>query len=210
MSPQVIVFDYDGTLVASNAIKREAFSAIFAGQETVVSDVLRRNPSGTRWDTIRASLLESDARLATQTETLKVKVEELALQYDRIATEGAATCPERPGASEGLEWLKGKLPLYLLSATPQPSLECIVARRGWTTCFRAVRGVPAATKADVLKEFAAAENVHVRDVLMVGDSEIDRDAAYAAGTAYIHMEDGMTMQDLLCRLDCRPCAKETK
>jgi phosphoglycolate phosphatase len=210
MTPLIIVFDYDGTLVQSNAIKRDAFSAIFPGHEAVVGDVLTRNPFGTRWEIIRNTLVAMDARRAEEEGALAREVETLADQYDRIATEGAATCPERAGVSEGLQWLVERVPLYLLSATPQGSLERIVERRGWTSCFRLIRGVPATEKADALRAFANAERVHASHILMVGDSEVDRSAALSAGTAYFHMEEGMNMQDLLKRLEYQDYCKEAK
>ncbi len=202
MSVRVIVFDYDGTLVDSNAIKRGAYRPLFppgARQDDLLAAVLEDNPAGTRCDIIREMLIRG-ATAVQEADSIHRQVEALAGRYDQIATEGAATCPERPGAGAGLAWLADRYPLYLLSATPEKSLQGIVSRRGWTGFFRVVRGAPC-VKSEELRAMAAAEGVSCGEVLMVGDSDMDHQAARDAGTAYFHMESGMAMDVLLNQLD---------
>jgi phosphoglycolate phosphatase-like HAD superfamily hydrolase len=201
MPVRVVVFDYDGTLVDSNAIKREAYRRLFSEgpfHDNLLAAVLDRNPAGTRHDII-GDMLAAMHPSTANAEFLRKERERLAAQYDRVATEGAATCAERPGAGAGLAFLAGRRPLYLLSTTPEESLRRIVARRGWTAFFRVVRGAPCC-KAGELRTFATAEGVRCDEVLMVGDSEADRKAALDAGTDFLHMAEGMTMEAVFARI----------
>jgi len=202
MAIRVIVFDYDGTLVDSNAIKREAYRPLFpAGQryDDLLAAVLEQNPAGTRRDIIREILMCTGAS-AAMADSLDYQVEELAEQYDQIATEGAISCEERPGVSTGLAFLSDRYPLYLLSATPESSLHRIVSAREWSSFFRIVRGMPCC-KADELRAFAVEEGVQCEEILMVGDSALDSQAALEAGSEFLFMSDGMSMDVVLKRLN---------
>jgi phosphoglycolate phosphatase-like HAD superfamily hydrolase len=197
---RVIVFDYDGTLAMSNAIKREAYFRVMPEYGDVLPMVLHKNPADARREIILKTLLMRDPSLASRENVLLSDVEAVAAKYDLIATKGASVCPERSGATACLKLLSESVPLYLLSATQQTSLQRIVDYRGWSGYFQRVIGVEVTKKTDMLQSFALEQNVRTSDVLMVGDSVYDRDAACRADTAYFHMEDASTMQDLICFL----------
>ncbi|WP_031386706.1 HAD family hydrolase [Desulfonatronum thiodismutans] len=204
MSIRVIVFDYDGTLVFSNEIKRRAYWDIFQHEgvsHQLVAEVLADFPNGSRFDIIR-NILVHHHKGALFAEQLESEVNRFAGAYDRIATEGAATCLERLGASEELNMLSQRYPLYLLSATLETSLKSIVQRRGWERFFRLVRGFPC-EKADELLTIARLEQVDISSVLMVGDSDMDRDAASSAGARYCQFDDATPMSAVRARLGCQ-------
>ncbi|WP_446011741.1 HAD family hydrolase [Candidatus Electrothrix sp.] len=196
MRYRVVVFDYDGTLVMSNDIKRDAYFRAIPEYGNILDTVLRMNPGDTRREIIRKVLLSIDPDWAMG-EELSSRIEEVAERYDIIATKGASECPERSGATACLKRLSEHVPLYLLSATQQDSLERIVDYREWRSFFQRVVGVTVSEKAGMLKSFAVEQYVHMDDILMVGDSDFDRDAACSAGAAYFHMASGNTMQDLI-------------
>lgn len=201
MNIRVIVFDYDGTLVYSNAIKREAYRPLFppgARYDMMVAQVQDDLPAGTRFDLIREMLLrEGEPHTPSG---LEEKISTLANRYDQIASEGAATCAEREGATATLSALSKQLPLHLLSATWEPSLVKIIARRGWTQYFRSIRGAPC-DKAVELLSIAAREKCRTEEILMVGDSDMDRSAAERARCQYLGMQDGDTMGVVIDRLE---------
>lgn len=201
LSIRVIVFDYDGTLVFSNEVKRQAYWDIFLPEgvdHQLTKDVLADFPHGTRFDIIQNVLIRYHMGSLTA-QDLESEVHRLAKEYDRIATEGAATCPERPGAGKELEALSRHYPLYLLSTTLETSLKGIVQRRGWGRHFRLVRGFPC-DKADELSAFARAEQVDISSVLMVGDSDMDQEAAARAGAQYLHFDDATPMSAVRGRI----------
>jgi phosphoglycolate phosphatase len=187
MAVRVIVFDYDGTLVYSNEIKRSAYRPLFPegkGYDSYVQAALAANPSGSRFDVIRSVLLCAEDY--KQEDQVEKKVQYLAQEYDRVATEGAATCEERPGVGDELAMLSEKYPLYVLSATLESSMQKIIKRRGWDNYFKSVLGFPR-KKSEELKAIAYREGISVDSVLMVGDSEVDRDAALKAGSHFLFL-----------------------
>jgi phosphoglycolate phosphatase-like HAD superfamily hydrolase len=198
---RVIVFDYDGTLVDSNLIKRDAYRSLFQQDEKfdkLLDVVLESMPAGGRYDIIREMLIRS-SRKKWYPDKLSIEVERLAKSYDHIATEGAAICPERPGATILLEQLVQEYPLYILSTTLEESLRYIVKRRNWTRFFKLIRGYPC-DKALELKAFAKTENIEISELLMVGDSELDRKAAQIAGSQFLYLKEKTSIHKVLSRL----------
>jgi phosphoglycolate phosphatase-like HAD superfamily hydrolase len=104
------------------------------------------------------------------------KVLELAELYNQNVTHGAATCAELPGATRCLEGLKGNIPMVLLSATPEKSLQEIIRIRNWGHFFEEVLGYPR-YKPDELARLMKQFGVSSEATLMVGDSDLDERAA---------------------------------
>ena len=204
-----VVFDFDGVLVDSNAVKRQAYHDIFAstaGSEPVVESVLESNTDDDRFGVIRSILqrLRLDAGAPGRLDLL---VTEYSDRYNAICEEHAATCPEIPGASAALSRLARRHPLYVISATPEDPLRRIVKRRGWTGYFRDVLGRPR-TKSENLARVIRAEGIEGGEIVFVGDGRRDLDAARQAGCRFVGVRNGfndfdpagLTMLDDLTRL----------
>ena len=184
-----VVFDFDGVLVESNAVKRQAYFDIFAplGVEVgpVVEAVLREDVDGDRFDTIQRVLLRLGAAAPVgDDDALAVLVARYAERYNEICEDHAATCAEVPGASQALDRLADRYPLYVVSATPEPPLRRIVERRGWASRFRAVLGRPHG-KPEHLQRIMAWERIQGEEIVFVGDGLRDLLAARAAGCRFI-------------------------
>lgn len=204
-----VVFDFDGVLVDSNAVKRQAYSDIFYGfgqsGMAAVEAVLQTDTEDDRFGIIRAILLR--LRDSPGGEELDRLVMEYAGRYNAICEEHAALCPEISGASAALRTLAPKQPLYLISATPQDPLQRIVERRGWSAYFRAVLGRPA-TKQENLARVIQRERIDGSEIVFVGDGRRDLDAARTAGCRFVGVRNrfndfdpvGLTMIDDLHRL----------
>ena len=182
-----VVFDFDGVLVDSNAVKRRAYTDIFSAWGlvvgVVVGAVLRADTEDDRFGIIRAILRLLPGAPATP-EELEPLVAEYAARYNHICEEHAATCGEVAGAAETLDRLAGNLPLYIVSATPQASLQRIVARRGWGRHFRGVLGRPA-TKQENLAAVMGQEGIDGAQVVFVGDGRRDLEAALSMGCRFV-------------------------
>jgi phosphoglycolate phosphatase len=184
-----VVFDFDGVLVESNAVKRQAYFDIFessgGGVEPTVEAVLREDIDGDRFDTIRRILLRLGAVGSNGgSETLDALVMQYAERYNDICEDYAATCGEVPGASLALAQLADRHSLYVVSATPEEPLRRIVERRGWTPRFRAVLGRPQ-SKPEHLRRIMEWEHVGGERVIFVGDGLRDLQAARASGCRFI-------------------------
>jgi phosphoglycolate phosphatase-like HAD superfamily hydrolase len=205
-----VVFDFDGVLVDSNAVKRRAYGDIFAaapGSEPVVESVLESNREDDRFSVIRAILQGLSPEEGETPGQLELLVAQYAERYNAICEEHAATCAEVRGASSTLAHLAGRLPLYVISATPEEPLRRIVMRRGWNGYFRDVLGRPR-TKLENLARVMQREGLEGRRIVFVGDGSRDLDTAREMGCRFIGVRndfndfdpEGLTMVDDLTRL----------
>lgn len=210
--PRGIVFDFDGVLVDSNAVKEAAYFRIFGhlGQDTttLIRDCLASAPDGHRFQKIR--LIQDRLREighVTENGSLDDSVARYADAYNDICEEHAATCPEVAGASEVLPLLVQRCQLHVNSATWEEALRRIVRRRGWERFFQTVLGSPT-TKVENLRAILERGKLPAAEVIMVGDGRRDLDAARACGCPFIGVRNshndfdpaGLTMIDTLQEL----------
>jgi len=185
---RVVVFDFDGVLVDSNAVKRDAYFSIFArfgDTAQLVAAGLEDQPDGNRYQVIDRVLcrVRSEGLLPVERPP-EGWVEHLAAAYNAICEEHAATCLEVPGATECLTGLVGRSALFVNSATLQEPLRRVVRRRGWEPFFRGIYGAPT-SKANHLRHILAAEGVRPAEVLLVGDGRRDLVAAQEVGARFV-------------------------
>ena len=181
-----VVFDFDGTLVESNPIKRNTYFEILAdtpGSRAVVETVLARSPGLDRHGVLACVHEELSEQGA---EPLPAQ-QELVESYSRTCEERVAECAPLPGALDTLAELRATHALYLDSATPGDALARVVQRRGWSEYFRGVRGGPASKLAN-LQWIAAREGIGSGEILYVGDGAADRDAAEHFGCWFLGFE----------------------
>lgn len=195
---EVVVFDFDGVLVDSNAVKRDAYFEIFAHRGEAVRGVIERalveEGDGDRFETIGVIL----RRLGGEEAVLPVRegaIARYAERYNDLCEEHAATCREVPGASGALDELSRVLPLYVNSATPEEPLRRIVRRRGWEPHFRAVLGRPL-TKEENLRRIFLETGVSPRRALFVGDGKRDVAAARELGCPFLAVRNAFNDFDL--------------
>ena len=196
-----VVFDFDGTLVDSNDIKRETFFAVahpwdFAGE--VVAEVFERWPAADRYKKtykIAEGLISKG--LLSKGSSVQEWASRLANEYTVQCERAITRCPEMPGATETLNELskKGFL-LFVNSATPVKPLRKILELRNWGHFFQRAYGAEAA-KADNLGQIAARTDSKPHEIVHVGDQPDDLFATEQFGCHFVAMADG----------DTRPVAK---
>jgi phosphoglycolate phosphatase-like HAD superfamily hydrolase len=193
---RVIVFDFDGTLVDSRALKRAAYDHVFADQPKCLESlpailVQRRHQS--RYEIIRAAvdhlpdltpaerLVESERRTRAYSDWVEQAI------VDRATDSPAGRLLPR--------W-RVNAALYICSLTPVEPLRRILERLQWLAYFDGVAGYPV-DKATLLRRAIAERGVQKDEALMVGDEDGDESAARQAGTAFFRIRE---MSDLV-RLD---------
>ena len=180
-----VAFDFDGTLVDSNQVKVQSFYEIVKNYDPggkTVTAVLRRCSSEDRYGITRELAREFTAKGLPQPQP---DVEILAAQWAEAYTSACETaivnCPEIPGASGILAWLTSEgIPLYLNSRTPTETLNRLVTLRHLTHYFSGIYGAPA-SKLENLRYIQKLTQAQPDEILFVGDSEDDREAAAALG-----------------------------
>jgi phosphoglycolate phosphatase-like HAD superfamily hydrolase len=179
---KVIALDFDGTLVESNSVKDGAFRKIFDEwpdhQQAMMSWHLNNN-SIDRQGKFRY-IVEEVLRLPGREDLIN----ELVIRFGELTTKAVAECHPVRGAQEFLEYFHGKLPIYLLSATPQKELDEIMSLRKLNLFFEGVYGAPI-DKASFLREIADKHFATVDEVLFIGDSPEDQLAADNANVQFV-------------------------
>jgi phosphoglycolate phosphatase len=179
-----VVFDFDGVLVDSNPIKRHAYFEIFrcaCVSEQLIATCLNEHPEGDRYDVI-ACVLERAASAAPAAGSRDVG--SYAAEYGRLCEAGVAACAEVPHATEILATLAKLRAVYISSATPEHSLQRLVAARGWTGHVRYAFGRPG-SKLEHLARILNLEQIAPREMCFVGDRRSDYRAALEAGCRFI-------------------------
>lgn len=181
----VLVFDLDGTLIESDAVKTRAYFDIFPpAAAPAVEAAIRADRYENRFARIARIL-----RTIHGAEPAPAEVDRLAKAYNDICEAHQSTCAERPGASRVLASLAAKRPLYVCSGTWEESLVRVVKARGWQAHFRGVYGGPR-KKAENLERVAAHAGCAEAAMLVIGDTRDDRDAAVEKGCAFRGVKSG--------------------
>ncbi len=183
LSVKAIVFDFDGVLAESVSVKGDAFYDLYedAGkeiQEKVLAHHLA-NGGVSRYDKIRHHEAELLGRPATEEE-----VEERAQLFSDLVEDKVVASDWVKGAKEFLEHASGSLPLFVASATPQEELKRIIAGREMTHYFKSIYGSPQ-KKAEHLRTIMDEHGWLGDDVVMIGDTISDYNAAQAVGAHFI-------------------------
>lgn len=170
----VIVFDFDGTLVQSADVKRQAFFDIFPPYYgPAVVAVLEKDPDGSRYRVIPEMIAEARQRGLPPP---LCKTAALVEAYGERAAAGVAAAPEMPGAGEVLRRLSGVLALYVVSATPDEILKDMLVRRAWLDYLEGAFGYPN-DKSKTVATLLIRHGIEPSRLLVVGDGKSDRIAA---------------------------------
>ena len=184
---KIIALDFDGTLIESNNIKDEAFEQIFSDwpehRKTMLTWHRKRNAVD-RYEKFRYFVEEV---LMESGNTKKIDI--LTNRFSTLTRQAIIQCPWVNGATEFLEKIRGKLILYLISATPQRELEEITNQRGIKETFKDIFGAPL-DKSVVLKKIMDLEKVSPQEILYIGDSPEDLQSAQNLGIQFIGVDSG--------------------
>lgn len=179
----VVAFDFDGVLVDSVGVKRDAFLDLYPTEsEGFRAEVARHHHEHggiSRYDKIAHY-----EHIRTGSAPSSSQVARLAAEFAHAVKQRVISADEMPGASDLLERLSQSLPLFVCSGTPEVELREIVHARKWTENFDGVFGSPA-TKPAMLSDIAAGIGCSRDEILLIGDSSTDWDAAKETGARFL-------------------------
>ncbi|KAF0220669.1 MAG: hypothetical protein FD174_993 [Geobacteraceae bacterium] len=184
-----IVFDFDGTLVKSNEIKRELFFKViqpYGDYDFIVESVLREKAEADRY----VILTEIASRLiATGNLVENVSSDELAFSlisnYAKSSEEMIVSCEEVSGTTELLNSLLIKgISLFINSATPLNPLKKILMLRLFDKYFAGVYGRPN-SKIENMQIIMDVTKSEPSEIIFIGDNEVDRQTAETIGCYFI-------------------------
>jgi len=181
-----VFFDFDGVIVDSVALKREAFRSVLvecAGDriETCMNYFMQNGGISrlTKFNHVWTVILGHPAD--------QVATNRLAKEFaDRVFT---LTCQSKfiRGAKEFLESYAQEVPCYVISGTPEEELRNIIRTRGMESYFHGVFGSPP-TKVEIGNEIIRQTGYGQMNVWFVGDATTDRDAARELGVNFVGVD----------------------
>jgi phosphoglycolate phosphatase len=178
-----VVFDFDGTLVKSNEIKRRTFYEVtknLVDADIVLDKILSSPDSGDRYDIFDTLIIE----LKLDREVF-VSASKLSDSYTKICEYEISRAPEIKGVVKTIKELRSLgVKVFISSATPEITLQKIIDMRGWKEMIDMALGSPD-SKTDHLQTILTENKYSISEVVYVGDSEIDRDAALLVGCRFV-------------------------
>jgi len=178
-----VVFDFDGTLVKSNEIKRRVFYEVtedIVGAGPVLDELFSVPGSGDRYNIFDA--LIKNLKLGQEDGISAVYLSDL---YTKICEHKISEAPEVSGAFNTLTELKKiRVKMFVSSATPTNTLQRIIGMRGWSELFDGIMGSPD-SKEDHLRSILFSNNYSLSEVIYIGDSEVDQKASLSIGCKFI-------------------------
>jgi len=177
-----LILDFDGVVVESLPLKTAAFRKIFSFAPEHLDEIIAfhlENGGMSRYDKFRhiyADILHEE--LTPETE------ERLASEYVDLIFESMLTVPCVRGAEELLRDCSRRLPLYIVSATPEGEMQEIARRRDLTKYFVRVYGSPK-TKAECIRDILDEIGASPAEALFVGDAPNDWQAACETGVRFV-------------------------
>ena len=184
-----IVFDFDGTLVDSNDIKVQTFYEVTKSHDptgSTVTRILKQFPDKDRHGLFHAiirELFNKDLRILSQ--DLEILAAQWTEEYTVRCEKAIGNCKEVPGTSETLGWIfKQHFPIFINSRTPTTTLKRLVTLRSLHSYVSEIYGAPA-TKFENLQLIENQTQARPTEILFVGDSDDDREAAQKAGCHFV-------------------------
>lgn len=182
-----LVFDFDGTLVPSNAIKRSAYSeavADFPNAGARAREIIDANPGYDRFTVF--------TQLAAEFPDVG-QAEALAARYGAICEEKILPLLQNGPTRDVIAALNAlDVTCHIATATPGPAILRLLDRARMAHVFASIHGSPK-TKTAALAEIATAGDYRKHEVAMIGDGPNDRAAATGYGCPFVHI-DGDTPQ----------------
>jgi len=194
---KALAFDFDGTLVDSNPIKRGAFDICFSEYSEhaeAIRDYCSRFNHTPRWEKFQYVV----EKILKQPYT-EERSRELHKRYEDATTRQVIETPEIPGAMDFLKSLRS-CPVLLLSSTPHPILMDILKARGMTSFFAGIQGAPV-NKAEWLRQYRETQRLQPENLLFFGDTPEDAAAARQAGWTFVAVANPQIQDGAVCYLD---------
>ena len=185
---KIFIFDFDGVILDSNAIKTRAFHevALPFGEEAASELVRYHTANG---GISRFLKFEYLFKVILKKDDYFLAAQNAVSAFGAICKRELMACPEAPGISEFMKHLPEGTARIVVSGGAQDELRMVARERGLAGYFHAVFGSPD-TKFEIFqRELDAGRIAH--PFLMFGDSKLDYEVTEAFGGDFVFMS-GLT------------------
>lgn len=183
LPPKAILFDFDGVIVESTRIKRDAYATVYQGETAdkiaAVLDYQRLNGGLGRREKFTYFERHVFGRSADP-----ASIERLAQAYRDLVYHAVLACPFVQGAIEFLQFARGRVDMHVISGTPQAELVDIIRIRHLDAYFHSVYGAPL-SKYDAFARIIAENGYEAASIVAVGDAATEFDAARQLGVPFL-------------------------
>lgn len=192
MDLKAIILDFDGVLVESVDIKKQAFIALFQ-KFTEHFENISKYLEGSG-PVIRFEKFRYIYEHILQKEYTQDIGDQLGQEFSDFVINRVINCPSVEGADDFLKYFHGRVPLYIVSLNPPEDLDCILKGRQMKHYFTSVHAV-SSHKEKAINEVIKAENIDPSEAVFVGDSIEDYEAAGKADVPFIGRYSSFSFED---------------
>jgi len=179
---KVLIFDFDGVIAESVDVKTQAFRQLFQdnypSKTKQIVDFHLANGGMSRFDKFR-HIYKNILKEELSENLFKA----LCDRFNRLVVDDVIACPGVKGVNDFLEKYSPKMPMYIVSATPDAEIKEIVAKRSLSKYFLEVFGSPT-KKADIIKAILLKHSLTPKEAIFIGDSSNDYQASLEANVFF--------------------------
>lgn len=169
-------------IIESAAIKTEAFSRVFSDYPNHLEEIVQHhldNVSLSRFEKFKFVFQNILKERITCEDMVK-----LGQLYADYSLEDTKNCPEVEGAKEFLESYSSRLPLFVVSGTPEEELREIVTYRSLNKYFTEVYGSPR-WKREICCQILRTWSLESSECVFIGDAMTDFREAQHVGIPFV-------------------------
>jgi len=181
-----LLFDFDGVLVDSTKIKTDAYRELFKEYpaDVVTKIVTHHQQHGgiSRVDKIKhahKAFIDHPYSEGTVTEH--------ARKYSELVLEKVVEAEWIPGAEEFVKQHYQRIPLFIISGTPDNELKEVVRRRNMADYFKEILGSPK-QKPEHIRWIVEHYGLETKNCFFIGDALTDYHAARDTGMPFIGIQ----------------------
>ena len=182
MPLEAIFLDFDGVVLESLDIKTGAFRKLFAAYPKQVDAIVKYHMENSG-----VSRYEKFAYFYEKLLGQKMpagEMEKLDAKFGDLVWKEILRCDFVPGCLDFLEKYSRRVPLFVVSATPEKELHKIVEARGLRQYFKGIYGSPK-SKVENIKFALAKSGYSASQAVFIGDGTADFEAAREVGIPFI-------------------------
>lgn len=201
-SIKALFFDFDGVLIDSVNTKTKAFETLFKDfSDEIIHSVVRYHK--THGGISRVEKIRHAHENIIKSPLTEKQVMEWAQRYSDLVLQDVLRVSWIRGAKAFLDASARKLPVFVISGTPEPELKYVVDQRKISHYFKEILGSPV-KKPEHIRRVLAKYRLSPGQCVFIGDAMTDYNAAIETGLHFIGIQGDIEFPDIVTVLpDCR-------
>ncbi len=201
-SVEALFFDFDGVLVDSTHTKKKAFETLFKDfSDEIIKAVVHYHVLHGGISRV-VKIRHAHENIIKEPLTEK-EVMEWAGRYSDLVVQDVVRAPWIKGAKGFLDAYASKLPVFMVSGTPEPELKYIVDQRKIGHYFKEILGSPV-KKTEHIRRLLEKHSLTAKQCVFIGDALTDYNAALETGLRFIGIQGEVNFPDTVKPLpDCQ-------